>query len=75
MLQIVIIVVIVVMMVAVVADTIRHDAIRSRSSTVLLPGAGWRYRATRVSLQELVDRESMLVHRIRRYVLHLRALL
>jgi len=74
MLQIVIVVVIVVMMVAVVADTVWH-AIRSRSSSVLLPGAGWRYRASRVSLQELVDRESMLVHWIRRHVLHLRALL
>lgn len=75
MLQIVIVVVIIMMMVAVVTDTVRY-AVRGRKGTsILLPDAGWRRRASRIPLQKLADREPMLVHRIRRHVLHLRALL
>lgn len=72
----IIVIVMIVVMVAVVAgaDAVLH-AVRDRQNTsVLLPGAG-RRRTARIPLQELADREPMLMHRIRRHVLHLRALM
>lgn len=73
MLQIVVVIVIVVMIT--VVNAVVLYTVRARyGSPVLLPRPR-RGRTGGVSLEDLTDRESMLVHRIRRYVLHLGGLM
>lgn len=66
------IVVVVIIMVVTVIDPIILNTVRATvdRSPVLLPRAG-RGRAARLPLKDFADRESVLVHRVCGYVLHL----
>lgn len=77
MLQVVIVVVIVIVMIAAItgADAVLHAVRGGQGTSVLLPDGTGRRRAPGIPLQEFVDREPVLVYRIRWYVLHLRALM
>jgi len=70
-----VVVMMMVMVIAAVAGVAALQAVRGgQSATVLLPGAGRRRTARGVPLQQLADREPMLMDGIRRRMLHLRAL-
>ena len=70
---VVVIVVVVIVMVVTVIDPIILNTVRATvdRSPVLLPRAGRGRAAGRLPLKDLADRESVLVHRVCGYVLHL----